>query len=722
MAWFINRKRPEIASKIEVSEKSIPPKKSKQNLPLQISSFVGREAEIKEIRELLTEHRLITITGSGGCGKTRLACEAVKELANIYEDGVWFVDLSPVTIEDMVIKQIFEVLEIPEQPGQNLLDALINVVSDKKMLIILDNCEHQVNACAQIACKVIQSVPGIRILATSREGMKITGEKIWRIPSLSLSDSSSNSSLETAMASDAVQLYANRAKLVNPQFEIDKTNINQVVEICNRVDGIPLAIEIVASRSQHMDPQLILDRLSDRLNLLPSQDISIPERQKTLYSTIEWGYKLLDEKEQLLFTKLTVFAGSFDLEAAEKVCSDADLTETEIMDLLASLIDKSMIYPLKNPDQARYYNFYESLRQFGLEKLREQNLESAVREQHMIFFLHLTKPAYEGRNISQSNCMRKLDHQHDNLIVALEWALINDQEKFVEMAGYLAWYWVWRNHFLLGKSYLEKALSLSVQNKSSKTMVKAGMGTLSFFSGDPENAFRLLQESIDIYHKLDHLEDEAIALNEYALCISSVGIEEGNYGLSYAEQACEVAEKSGNPATINHCKSSLCQSLLSLKRNDEVIKVAKEMELAAEKYDQPMISRLAHHFQADCYLIEGKFKESEEKYIKALEYANSAGNAFFVGIELVGVAMSVSGQLKYAKAIRLCTAATELSQKAGYIDPAKLLLRFWVEQVNLHINELRKKLPEDQLSRYEEEGRMLDLEEAISYARDTRKE
>lgn len=272
------------------------------------------------VRELISTHRLVTLVGAGGCGKTRLVCEVALKLVEDYKDGVWFVDLAPISDQDLVGREILEILAINEVPGQQITETLVSQLKDKKLLIILDNCEHMLKACAQIASKLCQSTSGVNILATSREALGVKGEQVWRVPSLSLIDPREIINIDHAKDTEAVLLFTNRAQLNNPEFELVAENLNEVVTICNKLDGIPHAVELVASPTKNMNPKMILDRFSDRFDQLVSTDPDTSMRQKTLQATIEWSYNLLSDHEQILFTRLGIFNGSFDLKAVETIC------------------------------------------------------------------------------------------------------------------------------------------------------------------------------------------------------------------------------------------------------------------------------------------------------------------------------------------------------------------------------------------------------------------
>jgi len=485
LPWIINRKKPLTATE-ESPTLEIPPveeETTKNNLPSQLTTFIGREKEMQIVKELISEHRLVTLTGAGGCGKTRLAIEVATKFVKDYKDGVWFVDLAPIAAGDLVDKEIMEVLEIKEAPDQPIMDTLVEQIKAKNMLIILDNCEHLIMECAEVAEKLLQSVTGLKILATSREALCVQGVKVWRVPSLTLIDPKSIIDVVHARDSEAVLLFTDRARLNNPEFELEPDNVNEVVTICNKLDGIPLAVELVASRTRHMNTNMILERFSDRFDQLASSDANTSKRQQTLQATIEWSYNLLTDGEKLLFVRLAVFSGGFDLEAVEEVCADDQLPEKNILDILSRLVDRSLVYTKKGPDQSLRYNRLETLRQFALKKLQLQKEVERIRKLHLEYYLKLSRNAYAEQFESQLKWLNKLEQEHDNLITALNWSFEKFNEKFIQLVGYLGWSWYLHSHYLLGTDYLEKAVSADKEKSESYARVLAELGRIQWYEG-----------------------------------------------------------------------------------------------------------------------------------------------------------------------------------------------------------------------------------------------
>ncbi len=292
------------------------------NLPLQVTSFVGREKELAEVQEMIKRHRLVTLTGSGGTGKTRLSLQAGAALIPDFEDGVWFVELAPLTEPDLVPQTVAAALKVREEPGKPLLETLVSYLKDKSLLLLLDNCEHLLDAAARLADPIGKQCPRVHVVATSREPLSIQGEQVYRVPSLSTPDPKKKESAESLSHYESVQLFTDRAMLAQPSFAVTNENAPAVAQICHRLDGIPLALELAAARVRAMPVETIASRLDDRFRLLTGGSRTALPRQQTLRATIDWSYGLLDEKEKTLLRRLSVFAGGWTLEAAEKVCAD----------------------------------------------------------------------------------------------------------------------------------------------------------------------------------------------------------------------------------------------------------------------------------------------------------------------------------------------------------------------------------------------------------------
>jgi predicted ATPase len=336
------------------------------NLPAQLAAFIGREKELSEVRALVASSRLVTLTGAGGCGKTRLSLQVAAELIDGSGDGVWLVELAAVSDETVVTPAICQALGIAAQPGQPALDTLLDALAPQDMLIVLDNCEHLIGACAKTADAIVRHCPKVHLVATSREPLGIGGETIYRVPPLSLPGPGDSAS-SAAESSDAVALFMDRAQAQGTGLSIDEATAPLVVSICARLDGLPLAIELAAARLRSLSLRGLADRLDQRFRLLTGGSRTALARQQTLQATVEWSYSLLHGAEQSLLRRLSVFAETFDLDAAEAVCSFGDIELFDVTGLLGSLVDKSLVVA-EPAGEALRYRLLETIRQFAAER------------------------------------------------------------------------------------------------------------------------------------------------------------------------------------------------------------------------------------------------------------------------------------------------------------------------------------------------------------------
>lgn len=515
-----------------------------KNFPDQTTSFIGRETEINTILSLIKENRIVSLIGTGGCGKTRLACEAVSKLAKEYKDGIWFVNLVPVETKELVTKQVLSALDIAEVPGKEMMEILIERILEKKLLILLDNCEHLLSACTELSATLIQTVPGLSIVATSREALNIRGEKIWFISPLSLIDPASVINMEYGNRSEAVRLFADRALLNNPGFKLANENISEVVTICQQVDGIPLAVELVAGRIKYMDIHTIIDRFGGRLAEIPSIVPGTIERHKTLQATIEWSYNLLSEQEKTLFRRLSVFTGGFDLTAAEEVCANEFLSKERILDVLPHLIDACMIQTTYSTKGQMRYKMLETLRQYGKKLVMETNDADETSEKHLEYFTRMAEKAFDERLKSQQTWIEKLDQEHDNLIAALNWSDNNSPDMFVRLSGALGWFWRFHSHMFLGCDFLERALAKNTTQTEPYARVFYGLGLMLSLTEEVPKAIDLLNESLNLWRQNENIEVEAAVLRDLIFPYQSIGDLESSQACG--RQCMELAKKTRN--------------------------------------------------------------------------------------------------------------------------------------------------------------------------------
>jgi predicted ATPase/DNA-binding CsgD family transcriptional regulator len=429
------------------------------NLPAARSSFVGREREMAEIGRGLASTRLLTLTGAGGSGKTRLALQVARRLVAEYPDGVWLVELAPLSEGALVPKEVAEALGVSERPAQPLTGTLAEVLRDRELLLLVDNCEHLLQATAHLIDSLLDSCPHLSILATSREAIGVEGEARWLVPPLSVPGNGSSS--DELGGYESVRLFVERARGRDPSFSLSPQNARAVAEICGRLEGIPLAIELAAARVGTLSLEQISERLGSSLDFLTRGGRTAEPRQRTLKGALDWSHELLSEPEKVLFRRLAVFAGGWTLKTAETVASGDGVAEGEVLDLLSGLVDKSLVLAEEHESVGVRYRMLEPVKQYAREKLEEAGESGTVRRRHADFFLTLAERARpELRGPEDRKWLEQLEREHDNMRAALSFALESeDVELALRMAGALGTFWHMHSHSDEGRKWLEAALT-----------------------------------------------------------------------------------------------------------------------------------------------------------------------------------------------------------------------------------------------------------------------
>ena len=430
----------------------------RNNLPQQISSFVGRAEEVAQVEALLAKTRLLTLTGMGGTGKTRLALQAAANLLTGEGDGVWLVELAPLADPALVPQAVAQALGVREVPGMPIGRTLTGALQAKRLLLVLDNCEHVLDACASLTSDLLRACPQVHVLATSREALGIAGEQTFRVPSLSLPEKKARTAGDVA-GCEAVHLFAERARQAQPSFAVTDENAAAVAAVCRRLDGIPLALELAAARVRAISVEEISARLGSRFRLLTGGSRTALPRQQTLRALIDWSYDLLQLPEKAVLARLSVFAGDWSLEAAEAVCVGDEVEDWEVLDLVTALADKSLLAVEQRGERMRY-RLLESVRQYAADRLLEGGGGAAARARHRDHFLALAEEADAGtRGPEQATWLDRLESEHDNLRAALDWCREDESgaEPGLRLARALYRFWRVRGHLAEGRERLAVA-------------------------------------------------------------------------------------------------------------------------------------------------------------------------------------------------------------------------------------------------------------------------
>lgn len=483
------------------------PARNMDNLPAAVNTFIGRGREKEEVRQLLCATRLLTLTGPGGCGKSRLSLEIARSEIDRHADGVWLVELASLSDPVLIPQAIAGALGVREMPGYPVLDTLNAWFRSRDVLLVLDNCEHLIDSCANLAATLLRSGPGLTILATSREPLRIDGETTWIVPSLSLPDPSDHREVDVLLEYESVQLFIDRARQALPEFRLAHGNAHAVAELCYRLDGIPLAIELAASRMRALTVEQIVDRLGDRFALLTSGSRTALSRQQTLRATLDWSYNLLDEHERVLFERLSVFSGGFDLPAVEEVCSATPLQREEVFDLLTFLVDRSLVVTL-NVQGERRYTLLETMREYARDRLEERGDTTKTKAAHARYFSTFAgRMAGQLRSADQGKWLLRLEREHDNLRMALGWYEAansdTDLDEALLLAGTLYWFWYVRGHFSESIARLGRLLTIqpTAQSRGRGTALTAA-GVLSLAVGEYTQSRTYLNDAIALHQAL----------------------------------------------------------------------------------------------------------------------------------------------------------------------------------------------------------------------------
>ena len=529
------------------------------NLPQQVTSFIGRERELGEIAQLLAKNRLLTLQGSGGIGKTRLSLQVAADHMDEFPDGVWLVELAALNDARLVPQAVASVLGVKEEAGRPVVEALVKYASDRRLLIILDNCEHLVQACAELASQLLQAGPHLKILASSREPLHVRGETIFSLQALPVPDPQVPFMRQNLEQYAAVRLFIERAVAAQPKFQISEANAMAVAEICQRLDGIPLALELAAARVRALSAEQIATRLSDRFRLLTGGDRTARPRQQTLRALIDWSYDLLTEQERVLFRRLAVFAGGFTLEAAEVVGAGSDVDESQALSLLTNLVEKSLV--VLDAESGRY-RLLETVRQYAQERLAGSGETDSVRARHAAFYLALAEMAMpELFGPQQGAWLARLDFERENILAAHAWY---DQ---AEDGGALGLRLV---HAL--KPYLmNRGLTGFVHQMTLEALARSGAqergparsralfdaGQTCFFMGRYDEARPLLEEGLAIAREIG--DDRRVAEILQPLGMATLGQGDRSAARVHIDEALDLARRLGNKREIAAALNALAQ-------------------------------------------------------------------------------------------------------------------------------------------------------------------
>jgi non-specific serine/threonine protein kinase len=719
---------------------------------------VGREREIEEVKRELAMTRLLTLTGVGGSGKTRLALEVARDLVEAYPDGTWLVQLAPLSEEVLVPKAVAEALKVPERPGEPLPDTFSEVLRDRHLLLILDNCEHLIEAIASLVDLLLDSCPRLRILATSREGLGVEGEIRWVVPSLSVPEQGRRTlSSQELEAYESVRLFVERARGRDPSLSLSPHNARAVADICKRLEGIPLAIELAAARVGTLSLEQISQRLTDSLKLLRGGSKTQMAKQRTLRGALDWSYELLSEDEKKLFKRLSVFAGGWTLEAAEAVGVGGGVEEDNILDLLSGLVEKSLVVARGGEQGDVRYRMLEPVRQYARDKLEEDGEGEEARRRHATFFLAFAKEAEPRLQGPEDTIwLERLEREHDNMRAALSWTLQSEQE--VELAlrlgGALGTFWHMHGHMGEGRKWLEAALakdgraSVVLRIKALEALfwltydqwdldraeavaqeamqlgaeaeidsslaasLRIMLASPAWVRGDYERGKELLEESLEISREANDKIKVAEAL--FQLGGTAWGPGDEARAKEIYEEGIAVCREVGYTYRLPAFLLSLGYILLlegdyarGVTLNEEAVAICREHGYKGHlNYALDNLGWAA--------LLEGDYERARTPYKESLVVSKGLGDRMVASDSLEGMACISAAQGGAPRAGRLFGAAQALREGVGAV-PYQLTHEeeSWREP---YVAAARSLLGEDSWEEAIAQGRAMSLEEAIEYA------
>jgi non-specific serine/threonine protein kinase len=698
------------------SSSKLPPKEASSSIPIPLTSFIGRQKDLKEIARLLSSTRLLTLTGPGGVGKTRLAIQAARDSTRKFRDGTYWVSLVGLTDPNLISQEIAQSLDMRETSNKAPMEMLMAQLKSRDILIVLDNCEHVIRACAQVAEQLLAACPKLKILATSIEALGLFNETIWHVPSLPLPEHQNNLALNDLREIASVALFVDRAANAKPGFSLTEKNAKFVSQVCQRLDGIPLAIELAAARIKVLSVDEISTRLDDRFSLLTTGSRTAIARHQTLRATLDWSHDLLTEPERSLFRRLSVFVGGFTLEAAEAICGH-EWTSDNILDLLGRLVDKSLvIVEAESGVGGTRYHLLETIRQYALEKLASVAETPAIRDRHLAYYLALAESSESKVFGSQSaEWFGRFDRELDNFRAAMEWSTNSGQAiAALRIAGSLVYFWF--VHGLLASEWydrIQQALSRPEGRQRTLARAKALNGVGFMYWGDMYAADKRpqIEEALSIAQEFGDPVNTATALRNLGL-LENIG---GNYGKarSFLEQSLDIWRQMGADGRGGRATTLMFLGDVALTKNESGWARSLYEESAAILRELGDINFLAYAVRR---LGQLAWREGDRP--KAIALCRQSLSLNLLVGDPRGIVACLSGFSAIAVANReFAQAAVLLAAVEAQLDSIGVRLSF-VDRMEFEHNLtcLRGELDQETLSRFWAKGKMLTVEDAVQLA------
>jgi predicted ATPase/class 3 adenylate cyclase/DNA-binding CsgD family transcriptional regulator len=624
-----------------------------QCLPVQFTSFVGRESDIAQVRDLVIKNRLVTLTGAGGVGKTRMAIQVAGQLFGDFSDGAWYVDLAPITDPDLVPITSARALGLPDQPGRSTTDTLRRFVADRQMLVVLDNCEHLLDASATLMLALLEAGPKLSLLATSREPIGVAGELSWRVPSLPLADK-------------AIELFVDRACRARPDFVVTDDNAATVTEICRRLDGVPLAIELAAARVRALSLTEILDSLHDRFRLLTGGARTAVRRQQTLRASVDWSHALLTEPERVLFRRLAAFMGGFDLDGAQSVCGGGDVERYQVLDQLALLVDKSLVVADESGSRTRY-RLLETMRQYALEKLGESGEADVVRTRHRDYYTALAANLDAPASDDYEQRLEQAETEIDNLRAAFGWSRENsDIELALALASSLQPLWQARSRLREGLGWFDTALAdLDAHQPGVAPAVRAralaDRATLGLWVAPAESQDQA-QQALAIARDID---DAALLIRALTACGYIAAYFDLEAARPFLAEATGLARDLGDRWRLTQILVAQVVAALAARDSIAARAAAQEGRDLADAIGDRFDARRCRWYLGVAQLTQGDLTGAAAQFAAVADEAEAAHDEIWRADSLVGLCVARAYQGDTAAARSTADAAVEATAELG---------------------------------------------------------
>lgn len=629
------------------------------NLPAQTTTFIGRTDEKAEVRRLLNETRMLTFTGAGGCGKTRLALEVAADVLPDYPDGVWWVDLAPVADAFLVPGALASVVSIKESQSEAFAETLVRKIRRSRMLLVIDNCEHLVSACAELAKSVLSGCSEITILATSREPLAVQGETAFRVPSLTFPEPMSGGA--DISEYESVRLFCDRAARARRNFRLNDANAPDVAEICRRVEGIPLAIELAAGRVRSLSPARITKALTDSFRLLTGGARTALPRQRTLEASIDWSYGLLEPQARVLLARLSVFAGSFDLDAAEAVCAGEVIDRDDVLDVLSSLVDRSLV----QMETDERYRMLETIRIYARQRLVDSGEAAVVRTRHLEYYVELARASRGGH---LGRVLAYLGSELDNLRGAMDWALSSGQAGMaLQLAGFAWPIWHVRGSWTELRRRLDAALEDETDDRDSRARALEGARAISFFMGDFRAARNFADEVVDLARstRQERRTARSIAWLGFMEMFMEAGAARRHDDL--LTEAVALARGIGDLGTASFALASLANLRMAIDTTGARALAEKAVALGRQA-DDPIVIGFPLNVLGSFHVFGGSFDEARRRFDEQLEAARRVGDEAYTSSALFWLASVAIYEGNYDRSRELLDESREAAAGARHLE------------------------------------------------------